>query len=427
MRKEGLAVAVLAVLAVSASAVGVMEAGWVSSVGALTPGPDGAVESKVLALSPDGTWAVGVSTGASAAGTAAIGQAVAWSSMSGLVQLPNAYDFASSANGVVILGNGDLGIGGWYYDSITASMRMHSYTVAPANVAGGTWVKAPASNSGNTYIGTYNAARTYDDGNGTQWAIAGQRGTTGRGIGSFPVAGLYCDFLTSGQSTRMNALSRVPIGTYRVVGAGYDRGNAGLFRAVFGNAANSSPQTVIPGGAAYESEALGISPGAYANAGGSGGLVVGYDRDTTDNHYPHAFSWVVDMAGLPAMSYLGELPGDVASTAIDARLIGGNSIIGGYSSDGTIEQAVIWDTTGTWASSGQPVVVQSLLAAVGADVSGWSSLSRVTSMSDDGKTVAGWGVWAEDGSTRGFVARIPEPASLSLLALGAMALLRRRS
>jgi hypothetical protein len=415
--------ATIAIVAGLAWAANVMAAASLTSIGALTPAAGGTVESKPYALSPDGNWVVGISNGPNTTATDTISQPIVWSSSSGLVQLPNAYDFATTANGVVILGNGDLGIGGFYYDSATSSMRMHSYTVAPSNLTGGTWVKAPASNLGSVAIGTYNAARAYDDGTGTQWAIAGPRGTTGRGIGSFPVAGLYCDYLTAGQVTKMNTLSRTPIGTYRIVGAGYDLGNAGLRRAVFGSAANSSPQTIIPGGGGYESEAQGITPETTLTAGS--GVLVGYDRDMTDSHYEHAFSWVADLTGLPAMTYLGELPGDVASSAFDARLIGGNLIAAGYSSDGTTEKAVVWDNTGTWASGGTPMSVASLLAAGGVDISAWTQLSRVTSMSDDGMTVAGWGVWAEDGSTRGFVATIPEPATLALFALAACVLRRR--
>ncbi|HEV2295592.1 MAG TPA: PEP-CTERM sorting domain-containing protein [Tepidisphaeraceae bacterium] len=45
-------------------------------------------------------------------------------------------------------------------------------------------------------------------------------------------------------------------------------------------------------------------------------------------------------------------------------------------------------------------------------------------MSLDGSTIVGFGT--RNGVTEAFVATVPEPASLSVLALGGLALLRRR-
>ena len=164
-----------------------------------------------------------------------------------------------------------------------------------------------------------------------------------------------------------------------------------------------------------------MSPQTTSTAGS--GVIVGYDQDLTANNYKHGFYYPQGAAG---MTLLRELAGDVLSEAIDVRVIGGNMIIGGYSSDGTAETAVVWDTTGVWDGSGLAMSVKDLLTGAGLDTSAWSSLSRVTSLSDNGGTVAGWGIWAADGTTRGFVASIPEPATLALLTLGGLAFLRRR-
>ena len=62
---------------------------------------------------------------------------------------------------------------------------------------------------------------------------------------------------------------------------------------------------------------------------------------------------------------------------------------------------------------------------LGLDLTGWN-LNKVISISDDGRTIAGTG-HNPSGSQEGWIATIPEPATLSLLALGDLALLRRRS
>jgi len=134
-----------------------------------------------------------------------------------------------------------------------------------------------------------------------------------------------------------------------------------------------------------------------------------------------AFRW---KRGDLSMEFLGTLPGHTSScayTVADNGVTAGRSYIAGG------ETAVVWDTSGTWDTTGQAKSIKDLLTAAGVDTSMWSSLVRVYAASDDGKTLAGFGIWAADGSTRGFVATIPEPATLLLLALGGGALLRRRA
>ncbi len=397
MRKAGMILVVVAMIAtgtVSALAASITSIGTLSDPGAM---------SKIYAMSPDGNWAVGESPDA-----AGVPQGIVWSAGSGLVQLPNAGGQATSARGVVVKANGDIGIAGYTLDGTFTPYRMGAYTASPSNLTGGTWVPHL---SHNLTIGTYNAARMYDDGTGDNWTIAGQRGNGGRAIQAWGSGSTYADSgALSGYGRVYNVVSRVPTGSSRGFAAGYEKNNTtGLKRALFG--ISGSSQTVIPGSAGYESEALGMTPDATNVAG----VIVGYDRDLTAN-LKHAFYYPQGGAG---MILLSELPGDNQSEAIDVRQISGKTIIGGYSSDGVTEKAVIW-------TNGSPVSLSSLLGGLGVDTSAWSSLSQITSMSDDGNTVAGWGVWAADGSTRGFVAVIPEPATISLLVLGACVLFRRR-
>ncbi|MCH9023676.1 MAG: PEP-CTERM sorting domain-containing protein, partial [Planctomycetes bacterium] len=53
------------------------------------------------------------------------------------------------------------------------------------------------------------------------------------------------------------------------------------------------------------------------------------------------------------------------------------------------------------------------------------NLSQAKGISADGLTIVGWGR-NPSGNSEAWIATIPEPATLSLLALGSLALLRRR-
>ena len=55
---------------------------------------------------------------------------------------------------------------------------------------------------------------------------------------------------------------------------------------------------------------------------------------------------------------------------------------------------------------------------------GWSSFSLAVDVSFDGNTIAGVGI--RNGNSEAFVAVVPEPSGLLLLAAAAPALLRRR-
>ncbi len=428
---RGLGVAAVVVALAATSVLGAN----ITSIGVLTPFDADAPMSKVYALSPDGQYVVGESLGQNRAADGSLGQAVIWSTASGLVQMPNDppapyNEFATSARGVVVKANGDVGVAAYYISTdrgtgtpITDSYRMNHYTASPGNLGGGTHVMS--EQKGGPLIGEYNAARMYENGSGNDWVIAGRRPVADRAELSFSF-GTYADSGTlTGFRRVYNVASRVPTGTNRGFGAGYETQFAtNNRRATFG--IGGSTQFVIPGVADVSvgsSETLGMSPYTTSDAGT--GVLVGYDVGGDGN--PQAFYYSMggiagDLISLNGTrTLLPRMAGETESAAIDIRLIGGNMLIGGYSSDGTTETAVLWDTTGIWDATGQPVALASLV-----NMADWSSLSRVTSMSDDGKTLAGWGIWAADGTTRGFVVVIPEPATLSLLVLGGLAMLRRR-
>lgn len=413
--------AILAVSVAATSAYGVTAS--LVSIGALSPGDDGTVMSKIYAISPDGLYAVGESNGMDATGSIPMAHAILYSTASStLLELPNSAvdpdpQLDSSARGVVVLANGNVLVGGYMSDPGFPPYRMGTYQASQSDLTGGTWALSPGTH--NTIVGTYNAVRAYEDGSGNNWSIVGRRAFTPRTV--FATSTGYSDSgALAGYDLRVfNAASRVVQGSQRGYAAGYERETAtGRHRAMFGSSINAAP---IPGSAGWQSEALGISPETTTVAGS--GLIVGYDQDASDDHLPHAFKYAPGSAG---MVLLNELAGTNQSQAIDVRVFNGGSIIGGFCSNGFVETAVLWDSTGTWSYSGKARSVAGLLTNIGVDISAWSSLSRVTSMSDDGTTIAGWGIWAEDGSTRGFIATVPEPTTMFLLVLGGLAMLRRR-
>lgn len=87
----------------------------------------------------------------------------------------------------------------------------------------------------------------------------------------------------------------------------------------------------------------------------------------------------------------------------------------------TSYHATVWFTGDT-----QGQLLQLILEQNGVDTSAWSKLERCIGISDDGLTISGRGVLAADGSYQAFICTIPEPATMSFLALGGLALLRRR-
>jgi hypothetical protein len=109
-----------------------------------------------------------------------------------------------------------------------------------------------------------------------------------------------------------------------------------------------------------------------------------------------AYSWT-----LPGgLARLGDLAGgSFSSAALDASADG--SVIVGWGSTELGREAFVWDAANGMRHLGD------LLASRGADVTGWE-LSEAEAISDDGRTLAGWGINPQ-GSTEAWVATLPEP------------------
>ncbi len=394
-------------------------------------------ESAIYAVSSDGQFAVGYSMAPNSDQTKVIRHPMFWSAQTGIVKLPNpaptgpGSDIDGEARGIVyrpLHPSQALGIAGSIAttpepagDPPVVAPAMHFYWATLANPAGGTWNIGDPSNK-MTELGAFNTARMQASSATGQegWYIVGHRKTLSGGninrayrlrVNSIGVADWYalyqdgdgecvalpppwtpdmcCPAIGYGMANSVDGAGRA---------VGYDDGGSsctGKRRALWFPQINHWGM-VIPGGSGLLSEALGLSA--------SGGIVSGYDASVIDGTtviQSKAFIWRGVSPMDPAMRLLDNLPGDTQGSAIAVTAA---ETAGGYSSDGTNERAVIWDKTGMWDNTGQPRLLIDLLIGQGVNVSAWSKLTRVTSMSENGQTVAGWGVWAADGSTRGFIA-----------------------
>jgi hypothetical protein len=114
------------------------------------------------------------------------------------------------------------------------------------------------------------------------------------------------------------------------------------------------------------------------------------------------------------MTFLGSLApaggGDAGDNSACAYTVADNGVTAGASFFGAVgatpsyEVATVWDTSGTWDTTGTAKSLEALLAADSVDISAWTHLTRVYATSDDGTMLGGYGIWAADGTTRGFVA-----------------------
>lgn len=157
-------------------------------------------------------------------------------------------------------------------------------------------------------------------------------------------------------------------------------------------------------------QVLGDLPGggstgkAYA-VSADGAVVVGQSV-SDDGH--EAFRWTQ----AEGMVGLGQLPGRSHS---DARAVSadGSIVLGQSETMGGME-AFIWDQ-----DHGMRSLQDVLINEYGLDTGG-SRLECASAISEDGLTIVGWG------TNGGWIATIPEPATLALVVPGALMLVRRR-
>jgi probable HAF family extracellular repeat protein len=170
-----------------------------------------------------------------------------------------------------------------------------------------------------------------------------------------------------------------------------------------------SGMTALAPGLHHFSQAKGISD--------DGLVIVG---NYFNKYESFAFRWTAE----DGMVGLGEIPGHTttysaayAASADGSVIVGGNdnNWFGPYSGD----ESFIWSEI-----YGMRNLQDMLENNCGLDLSGWTLISA-TGISADGLSIVGIGI-NPDGYTEAWIATIPEPATLFLLGLGSLAMLRKR-
>jgi probable HAF family extracellular repeat protein len=165
--------------------------------------------------------------------------------------------------------------------------------------------------------------------------------------------------------------------------------------------------------------------GAYG-ANHDGSVVVGYGSSADAQE---AFAWR-ESTGMVGLGFLPTAAPFTTFSGAEDVSDDGSVIVGFSSSSLAVDDPIDFYTEAfVWTPGSGMVRLWDVLEAAGVDpaASGWTSLVTAKGVSDDGRTIAGYGV--RNGVITGFVAVIPEPGSTMVLAASAalgLTRLRRR-
>jgi len=338
--------------------------------------PGGTFESRAYGISADGMTVVGSSR--SSAGE----QAFRWSlagGMSGLGFLPGGSTstaYGISDDGSVIVGGG----------ASTPGTQAFRWTIAAGivgigDISGGGFqsVARGVSGDGQVIVG---------QGSGPN-GLRGFRWTTPNGMESLPIP-------ANGITGDANAVSTD--GSITVGGFGLG--------GPLGQALRWTPTNYLNLGD------LGAPSSIAIDVSSNGSVVTGWSLGIGQSAL--AFRWT----NATGMQSLGLPPGASGASGAAGISADGSVIVGGVTTQAT-SRAFIWNT-----ATGMRFLSDVLTSDYGLDLSGWT-LGPAYGVSADGLTIVGTGT-NPIGNTEAWIAHIPEPTTLSLLALTILIIGRRR-
>jgi probable HAF family extracellular repeat protein len=360
--------------------------GFAASFQGLGDLPGGAYKSYAYGVSGDGSVGVGYSESASA-----YHQAFLWTASGGMIGLGigNTYSdaYGVSSNGSVVIGDAYLPTREAFRWTSEGGMVGLGYLTG-AIKSGASGVSA----DGAVVVGYSSTSPTVNE--ATRWTSGG--GMVGLGDLS---GGDFSSF-ASGVSADGSA----------VVGYGTSASGHEAFRW-------TSASGMVGLG-----DLAGGSFDSYANAvSADGSVVVG--RGSSALGY-EAFRWTSggEMVGLGDFAG-GEFRSNALATSAD-----GSIVVGSSSSTFNVNSYARYGEAFYWTESGGMQNLKDMLINFGADLTAWDSttwtLTAATGISADGKTIVGYGF--NGASPEAWIATIPEPATMCLLGLGVLGLLKNR-
>jgi len=362
-------------------------------------GPTGfAASFQGLGVLPGGEY-ISYAYGVSGDGSVAVGysgsihhQAFRWTPEGGMVNLGTVYAYTAygaSSNGSVIVGDGYLGGPSrqafrWTVDGGVVGLGY----LPGANKSGAYGVSA----DGSVVVGISSVSSTV--GEAFRWTSGG--GMVGLGD-------------LEGGEYWSHALATSANGSV-VVGYGTSASGTEAFRWTSGGSMVGLGDLA---GGIFESWARGVS--------GDGSVVVGQGSSASGRE---AFRWT--SAG--GMVGLGDFPGGAFKSNALAVSADGSIVVGSSSSTFDVHDYARYGEAFYWTESGGMQNLKNILINLGADLTAWDSttwtLTEATGISPDGKTIVGYGF--NGGSPEAWIATIPEPATMCLLGLGVLGLLKKR-
>ena len=393
---------IVAVLTVVATSVGLRTPVFGSSLTSIGVLDTNLPYSEVRAVSSDGVYAVGTSASAGALGSAPAGTnaPIVWSAADGLVELICPSGKHTIADGVAL---------GWATNSdkllISAAhegnAKTRRFMRAPLTaLQSALWTDAGSYDGTgvSTLTGSGFAMSRAEPGSASgRWFLSTQKGSRYHRTRVDP-ANAYDD--GNGNGTTASSMSGYGFNVGRCTGV---TPNSARYQqsSTWGDVPNSTGCNVYGQG-------ISASFGAADNAvQWICGQVANYWTNGSATQMFQAFRWNRADGDLTPLGSLAPAGGGATeNNSSTAYCIADNGVTGGrsYFGDGGGDVATVWDTSGTWDNTGTPKNLKDLLTSDGVDTSAWTKLSDVYACSDDGKVLAGHGIWTADGSTRGFVA-----------------------